>query len=244
MIHTIKHMSWAQFDERRKQTKLAIIPTGAIEEYGPHMPLGTDVIVAEALAERVAQARTCVIAPAIEMGESSSLMCMPGTMALTMDNYKAVIQNEIDLLLGYGFTRLLFINGHGGNTPIITYLAKKAQAEHEGVLCAMADVWPLVEKLGGSVFEHTGAMAHGHAAESNTSIMLHIHPELVDMSKAVKVEPKKRPVPEITSYVKLTDQTPNGVIGDPTNATAEKGKQIMDLCTAKIIEFIDSYFGE
>ena len=242
MRNHIKEMSWAQFDAVRKETKLAILPTGAIEEYGPHMPLGTDTIVAEALADMVGERRKCVIAPPIEMGESSSLMCMPGTLALTLDTYKAVMGNLVELLIGYGFTQLLFVNGHGGNSPIITYLAKKAQAEHPGVKCAMADVWPLVEKLGDQVFENKGAMAHGHAAESNTSIMLYLHPEWVDMSKAVKVEPMKKKVPEITSYVKLTDQTPNGIIGDPTSATAEKGKKIMELCTDKVVEFLDDYF--
>ena len=241
MTNKIREMSWVEFDRRVKGGALVIIPTGAVEVYGPQCPLGTDALTAEAMAEMVAEKVNAVIAPTIDIGESLSLMCFPGTMAVSMDNYEHYMENVMQTLIDRGFKNMLFINGHAGNTPIINYLSKKYQRE-AGIKCAQVDVWQLVEKLGDDVFQYSGRMAHGHAAESNTSIMLYLHPDLVDMSAAQRIDPVADPFADIVKYRDFTSSTPIGVVGDPTVATAEKGEKIMKKCTDRIVEFIKSYF--
>jgi len=241
MSNKIKEMSWVEFDKRRKETSLVIIPTGAIEVYGPQLPLGTDFIVAEELSALVADKVNALISPAVEMGESSSLMEFPGTMAITMNNYESYMENVIQLLIGHGFKNFLFMNGHGGNTCIITYLCKKYQRLY-GIKCAQIDVWQFVEKHGGEIFEFKGNMAHGHAAESNTSMMLYLRPELVKMELAEKIEPMEDEFYDVLKYVEFKEKTPIGVIGDPTVATAEKGRKIVNKCVERIVEFIQYYY--
>ena len=242
MTNKIKEMSWVEFKRRVEENPTVIIPTGAVEVYGPHMPLGTDIIVAEELAKRVALATGALIAPSVEMGESSSLMTFPGTMAVTMDSYKAYMEDVIKLLIHHGLKNFLFMNGHGGNTCIITYLCKKYQRS-AGIKCAQVDVWQFIEKIGAGIFEFSGAMAHGHAAESNTSMMLYLRPELVDMTKAERVAPEAEPYPEITKYIEFNVKTPVGIIGDPTVATVEKGRRAVEEGAEKISAFVRDYFG-
>ena len=241
MTNKIREMSWVEFDKRVKSGALCIVPTGAVEVYGPQCPLGTDTLTAEAMADMVAAKVNAVIAPTIDIGESSGLMSFPGTLTVSMDNYEHYMENVIQVLINRGFKNILFINGHAGNTSIINYLARKYQRE-AGVKCAQVDVWKFVEQLGDDVFEYSGRMAHGHAAESNTSIMLYLHPDLVDMSLAQRVDPVADPFGDIIKYREFNTATPIGVVGDPTVATAEKGEKIMKKCADRIVEFINNFY--
>lgn len=241
MTNKIREMSWVEFKRRVDGGALCIVPTGAVEVYGPQCPLGTDTLTAEALSDMVAAKVNAVIAPTIDIGESSGLMSFPGTLTVSLDNYEHYMENVIQVLINRGFKNILFMNGHAGNTAIINYLSRKYQRE-AGIKCAQIDVWQFVEKHGGDVFEHSGRMAHGHAAESNTSIMLYLHPDLVDMSLAEKIDPVVDPFADIIKYREFTSATPIGVVGDPTVATAEKGEKILKKCTDRIVEFINEYF--
>lgn len=236
----MKYMSWNEFDERRKECDTVIIPSGAVEEYGPHMPLGSDIIVSEAICERVAEKTNAVIAPVIEIGESENLFQFPGTVRLTMPNYRAAMRDVLDSLIQWGFKNYLFINMHNGNTPIISNLAKEYQRKYH-IWCAQVDWWRFIQSAGGDLCEHKGWMAHGHASECATSILLYLHPELVDMSKALLVKPehpKYGKYPDFITYHEVKQISTTGVLGDATNASKEKGKALVERGVDRIVEFM------
>jgi creatinine amidohydrolase len=115
-------MSWTEFDERRKLTDLVIVPTGSIEAYGPHLPLGSDALAALGIAKKAAEKTGALIAPPVEFGEASSLLGFPGTFTLKKETFQTLVDEVVLQLIGYGFKRFLFITGHGGiswirNTP-------------------------------------------------------------------------------------------------------------------------------
>ncbi len=245
MTYRIHEMSWVEFDARRKAADTVIIPTGAVEIYGPHLPMGTDSIVAEAIAARLAEKTGALIAPAITMGDSSMLLDFTGTLTLRRSTYEAAMDDLCSSLIGYGFKNLMFINGHSGNVEMINHLARRYQRD-SGVRCGQIDWWRFAAANGNDIFELKGYMAHGHASECGTSVMLHLRPDLVDMSKAMKVEPASdvyKVFTDVIRYIPFSRRTPNGTIGDATIGTAEKGKALLDKCVARIADYMVHEFG-
>lgn len=245
MTYRIQEMNWPEFDLRRKGTSTVIIPTGAVEIYGPHLPMGSDSIVAEALALRVAQKTKALVAPTIEMGESSMLMDFPGTLTLRKSTYEAAMDDLCAGLIHYGFKNLMFINGHSGNVDTVNYLARRYQKE-SGVRCGQIDWWRFAAANGNDIFELKGYMAHGHASECGTSVLLYLRPDLVDMTKATRIEPATdayQVYTDVIRYLPFSAKTPNGTIGDATIASAEKGKALVDKCVNRIAAYMAHEFS-
>jgi creatinine amidohydrolase len=243
--YKIQEMSWVEFDERRKGTRTVIVPTGAVEVYGPHLPMGADSIVAEALALRVAEMTGALVAPAIQMGESSMLLDFPGTLSLGKPAYEAAMDDLCRALIGYGFQNLMFMNGHSGNVDSINYLARRYQRER-GVRCGQVDWWRFAAANGDGILELKGHMAHGHASECGTSVMLYLRPDLVDMSKATRIEPATdayQVFTDVIRYLPFGSKTPNGTIGDATIASAAKGKALVERCVGRIAAYMVHEFG-
>ena len=215
MTYRMDEMSWSEFDQRRKETDTILIPTGAVEIYGPHLPMGADGIAAMAIAERVASRTGALVAPLLPLGESSALTCFPGTLTLSRETFQTLV-NEVFLQL---------IPGHAGNVDPISYYCRKYQTQF-GIRCGQVDWWRFTNANGSDVFELSGYMAHGHASECGTSVMLYLRPELVHMERAERVEPAGNAYTDYTDvirYVPFDAKTPNAIIGDATLGTAEKG---------------------
>lgn len=121
----IKLMSSSEFAERKKTCDTVIIPVGATEVYGPHMPMGSDIIVAQDVAELVAAKTNAMIGPSLEVGESYSLTKYPGTLYLRPTTWMAVIEDFMASLLRLGFKNFMFINGHAGNVPMSARFAAR-----------------------------------------------------------------------------------------------------------------------
>ena len=106
----LKKMSWTEFDERRKTCDTVIVPGGAIEVYGPHMPLGSDSIVSAAICELVAQKVNAVIGPMIEVGESASLYQFPGTVRIMPETYAAITRDIMNSMIKWGFKNFMSVS--------------------------------------------------------------------------------------------------------------------------------------
>jgi creatinine amidohydrolase len=244
MKSKIQEMSWLEFDGRRKATDTVIIPTGAVEVYGPHLPLGTDSIVAEAIAVLVAQKTGALVAPTIGMGDSSMLLDFPGTFSLRESTYEAAMDDLCSSLIRYGFRNLMFINGHSGNVDPVNHLARRYQKE-SGVHCGQIDWWRFTAANAEGILDLKGHMAHGHASECGTSVMLHLRPDLVDMSKAVRTEPATdayKVFTDVIRYLPFSSKTTTGTIGDATLGSAEKGKALVERCVDRIAEYMNHEF--
>ncbi len=240
----IKEMSTSEFAERKKTCDTVIIPVGATEGYGPHLPLASDTFVACKIAELVAEQTGAMIGPTLEIGESYSLSMYPGTMCLTPQTWTAVFNDIMDSLIKWGFRYFMIINGHAGNVPLIGHVVRRKQNEC-GVKCAQIDWWRFAQKFSNDVCENKGFMAHGHASECGGSVMLYLYPEMVDMSKARRVEPERESYvrdSDLVTYVSFAKTTQCGILGDATVATLEKGEKIVTRAVDRIVEYMKTEF--
>ena len=241
----IKLMSSSEFDEKRKTCDTVIIPVGATEVYGPHLPMGSDIIVAQAVAEKVADRVNAMIGPSLEVGESYSLSKYPGTLYLRPETWKAVVEDYMVSLMKWGFKKFMFINGHAGNVPIIGQLCRPMERDL-GIKVAQVDWWRFTQKFALGVCDTEGWMCHGHASECGTSVMLYLHPDYVDMAKAEKVTPKEgddyEKYGDFVTYTVFNETTESGTLGDATLATREKGEIIVERCVDRIVEYMQEEF--
>lgn len=234
-----RFMNWVDFDEFRKQTDLVLMPFGAVEVYGPHLPMGADGISTEALAERVAAEEQAFVAPLIPVGYSRSLQDFPGTLSVQPTSLVAYARDVAESFIHWGCRRVLFINGHAGNVAYLSQLAQELEAEH-GVRVAQIDWWRFIQPLVEDMVE-AGILPHGHASEFGTSVMLHLAPEHVKMDRACRTEPETRDeFPDFLRPSLYGDKTHTGVLGDGTVGTAEKGKETLDRATTRVLEFLRS----
>lgn len=237
MENRLKYLSLEQFKAKKETTNLIIIPTGAIEANGPHLPLGLDTIVAEKLAELVASEVQAFIGPTLEAGDSSSLDEFPGTIVIRPEQFKLYLEDVCSSLIKWGFKDFLFINGHGRNVPIITQLAHTLQ-QFDGVRCAQIEVWQFIKIQGGTAIE-TADIGHYHGGEAGTSVMLYLAPELVDTSQWVNESLKDPdPFPDIKVYKRFSTLTKSSTIGNATLGTAEKGKLLVEMAVERIEKFL------
>ncbi len=245
--YRMQKMTWLQFDRRRKETDLVIVPAGACEVYGPHLPMGSDSLVAEEVAYRVAQEVDAIVSPPITMGESFGLSEYPGTIVIGTESFKNYAEDVIQSLVHWGFKRFVFLDGHAGNVPILSRLAREHQLQ-DGIRCMQIDWWRFVQPLSVDILDEKGYMAHGHASECGTSIMLYLFPELVVKEEIGSHPPKSRKnytewtdIIKYPSFYNLTDGS--GSVGDSTAATAEKGEQIVRAAVDRITQYIKEEFS-
>jgi creatinine amidohydrolase len=220
-----------------------IIPTGAIEHHGPHLPLVTDALLAEALAtaaveQGVADGLDLWLLPTLTYTKSDEHHWAPGTMWLS---YETLMSTLVDLGRSVAATparKLVFMNGHGGNTALLQVANRELRRRFGLVTFAMPAG---IQTAGTGGDDGADELGQGiHAGHGETSLVLHVRPDLVDLTLAERHVPEHlagleyigingKPV----SFGWLSDDFgPTGVIGDPTRATAEAGKKIFDASVA------------
>src|SRR5512140_3645909 len=111
----LAEMTWQQAQDAFARTDLAIIPTGAVEVYGPHLPLGSDGLVAQDLARKLAERVAAIVTPLVPVGDSRSLLSFPGTLTVSPATFRSYLKDLSAGLVHWGIRRILFINGHAGN---------------------------------------------------------------------------------------------------------------------------------
>ena len=225
------------YERRTFKFDKAILAVGATEYHGDHLPYGTDTIVARRLAEEIAKRiNGLLLLPPIPYGMSLHYAKFPIAITLTSETLTKVLNDVFASLLKHGIRKLLIINGHDGNIAPIEVATREFKVEHpEMKLCVLETWWITAEELlPKGTFEVWDGL--GHAGESETSIMLAMNPELVDMKHAKGV------VPELPSHVQIKwtfeELTPYGATGDPSKATREKGEKMMKALIDHVVSFI------
>lgn len=215
----------------------AILAVGATEYHGDHLPYGTDTIVARRLAEEVAKRiNGLLVLPPIPYGMSLHYAKFPIAITLTSETLTKVLKDVFASLLKHGIKKLLIINGHDGNIAPIEVATREFKVEHPEMNLCVLEAWWITagELLPEETFEVWDGL--GHAGEGETSIMLAMNPELVDMKHAKGV------VPELPSHVQIKwtfeELTPYGATGDPSKATRQKGEKMMKALIDYVVSFI------
>lgn len=215
----------------------AVLAVGATECHGDHLPYGTDTMVAEHLAEAVAErVEGLLVLPPLPFGMSMHYASFPVAVSLSTETLMRVLREVFESLLRHGLRRLLIVNGHDGNAAAIEAATREFRVEHPEMRIAVLEAWwkTAAELLPPGTFEVWGGL--GHAGEGETSMMLAVAPELVEMGRARGV------VPELPLHVEVKwvfeELTPYGVTGDPTRATAEKGRRMRDALVELLVSFL------
>ena len=238
-IREVRYMSRHEVEEAVGSYPVAILPLGATEQHGHHLPLGVDTMLAEGLARLVAEETGALLLPAVPFGYSWVWRDIPGTVSVQQHNVEAIIKDVAHSVSRYGIELLVLINGHEANSSSMKYATRELQDE-----LAMPVIYFFYPGLTEVMAEHCESETwHGmvHACEFETSLMLAMHPEHVQMEKAVPEYPDK-PSLYGKSSVSLGDLSQSGVYGDPTKATKEKGQLMLDAFVKAISDDLGEAF--
>jgi creatinine amidohydrolase len=247
-------LSWSEVAELDRGRTVALLPTAAVEQHGPHLPLDTDTYlctrVVEAAAERAHQGGPVLVAPTLAFGSSVHHMAFAGTLTLAAGTFLAVVEDLCGNLAQHGFQRLLVVNGHGGNSALVREAVQQV-ANRAPVLSAAVDYWDLARDITPHVRESPpGGMAH--ACEFETSLMLHLRPESVRLDLVRREIPAPRFPSErldLTSSATVTagwrtdELSSSGVLGAPDLATPEKGERLFEACVEGLSQLIGELRG-
>jgi creatinine amidohydrolase len=228
------NLTGPQVGERLSDRSIIVQPLGAIEQHGPHLPLITDSLVATAVAQaavdKVGDELDVWLMPTLQYTKSNEHAWSPGTVWLSATTLLAVLDDIGRCVATTPAKRLVFLNGHGGNSSLLSVANRELRLKH-GLMTFLAHPGMPVDQGGTSPASELGMGVHGGTDE--TSMMLHLAASLCDMSKATRRVPDK--LTENT-YVRFggrvsfgwlsNDFHPEGVIGDPTAATAERGAEL------------------
>lgn len=245
----LSEMTWPEVQERLKTTNTVLVPVGSIEQHGLHLPLDTDTFYAFEVAKRAAEAVVndvaCVVAPPICFGYSEHHMDFPGTISLRPETLVNVVFDVCRSLIRHGFRKIVIVNGHGGNTPILNIAARRVKDRLKGFVVVFS-YWSLATEAIRKIREsEPGGIAH--ACEFETSLALALRPELVNRDMVKKEIPKWRTSYEyidlfMESRVSIPWNTKEisetGVIGDATKATKEKGETILNTVVQELARFL------
>ena len=222
-------------EEAFKEYDIVVIPLGArTKEHGPHLPLNNDWIMAEYLTSRIAEQVHVIIVPTLQYGYYPSFTEYPGSVTLVLETSKQMVKDVCVSLSKYGVKKFYVLNT-GISTNHALAPAQK-ELEEEDITMWFTDL-----HAAESGTEHILKQEGGtHADESETSMMLYIKPEIVDMSKAVKdYHPLKgRGLTRDQENKDAGVYSATGIYGDPTLASAEKGKAIVESLVQYIVDDI------
>lgn len=238
-------LTWAEMNDAIAAQKLVILPTGSTEQHGRHLPLDVDVFLAESVCLEVGRraADRVLVLPPISYGLNLHHIDFPGTVHIEPEVFIAFCLNITKSVAYHGFQKMLIVNGHGSNTPLIDLVARKTVLATNSLCAAVNYITLAVEAF--DRVKDTPVLAH--ADEFETSLYLHLAPERVRMDQAGAdndVMGRWLSSDSTANYpVRFNDYwgrwTRLGVHGDATTATAEKGAVIFEAAVSRLIEIVD-----
>lgn len=202
---------------------MAILPVGAIEQHGPHLPLSVDWVEAEALARGVAERLDAFLLAGIPYGNSQAHDGFRGSISLSPETLAAVVQDIARSLLTQGFRHIVVLNSHGGNLVLKLAVRELNLTQDQGKVILVPFSPVAVEGIS-QILE--SAHEEQHAGEMETSVMLHLAPEHV---RDMRIDHVPDVGPVYFDYALMKELCPDGIWGRPSLATAEKGEQVLAL---------------
>ncbi|MDO4682968.1 MAG: creatininase [Lautropia sp.] len=249
----ISELAWPDYGDRVRQGCPVFIPVGSLEQHGPHMSMNPDVLLPTAVSQGVAEEVDGLVAPAITYGYKSQQKSgggnhMMGTTSLDGQTMTSVVKDILKEFVRHGVRKLIFVNGHFENAAFLTEGVDLALRElrWEGiddVRCLILSYWDYIDE---ETIRHIykdefpgWAVEHGGVLE--TSLMLHLHPQLVDMDKVVDHPPASFPPYE--QFPVDPSLTPaSGCLSSARKARAEFGELILSVCVEGITRSIREVF--
>ena len=236
-------LTWDEMNDAIAMQKVVILPTGSTEQHGKHLPLDTDVFLSESVCLEVGRRAPdrVLVLPPIAYGLNLHHIDFPGTIHIEPEVFIAFCLNITKSVAYHGFQKILLVNGHGSNYPLVDLVARKTVLATES-LCFAANYFTFLLDAFNEIKESD---VIAHADEFETSLYLHLAGDRVKMDQAAPGDDRmgKHVSSDSTTSVRFNDfwgrWTTLGVHGDPTKATAKKGKIIFEAAVDGLIELVD-----
>ena len=257
----LQEMGWVDIEEYLQSNDMVIIPLGSTEQHGRHLPLGTDCYEAVGISKHISSETGVIVAPVLWAGYSVYHSGFPGTLSLKPETMEQVLFECAELLISYGFRRIMFFNYHGGNNIVQQSIIHRINHTTEAMAVAIGH-GSAIQKL------EPGEYLDWHAGKGETSLMLYLEPELVRMDRAEKpkmhftLEQQKlldasKKHPELADLPSLLMGVPvetkkggashelssNGVwsFNHPNEGSAELGEKRVRAMTDNAVRFIEAW---
>jgi creatinine amidohydrolase len=249
----LEDMTWPEARVAAQRGRVVLLPVGAIEQHGPHLPVDVDNRIVTWLCDEAARRRADLLlsAPPIHYGFNVHNMGFPGTVSVEVRHFLGYVGDVVESFVKQGHDRVVLVNGHGSNSMLCALIAREVVNRNEDALVAAIDHWALAREIAPEIRESPRGGA-AHACEYETSWYLHLNPEAVDMSAAVSdvLAPRSRfvwvdtlagdgPVALIDDWTRVSNGS--GVEGDPLTANAEKGRAFAEEELRNLIAFSEDF---
>lgn len=256
----LAHMTWPEAREALRQGRPVVVPIGSTEQHGPHLPVGTDFLVADTLGRMLADRADCIVTPTIAVGYADYHRDFAGTLSVSQATLEAYVSESVQHLVNHGATHILFVNTHGGNSAALSQVCYRLR--RQGVVAATVLWWDVLGRL----TPESSPAGHGDWIE--TSMMLacdagSVHMELAKYPRVnrLNVEGFSIQTPGtvlyqgVPVYFRLTtaDYSPSGDMpepgltphGDasipPTRASVELGQQLLETVVTFLAGLLEDF---
>ncbi len=265
----LQDMRWPEVEEYLRTNECILLPIGSTEQHGRHLPLKTDTSEAAGVAQAVAERTGVISTPPLPFGWTPHHMAFPGTITLRPETLATVVEDVCQSLIFHGFKKIFILNGHRiFNLPPIEIVATRLRNKTGAFICTV-DL-ALVSLMEVKSHSESPAGSIGHAGEVETSAMLYYEPDLVDMSQAevavgsheegfayslLMLDPELqgnrvsikstwrefRQGVSIRTGDMVAKKKPSGVEGDPSLASAEKGKKFQEAIVENTVKIVEKF---
>ncbi len=241
-----ENLTYKQFEDAVVATdRVCVVPFGILEKHGDHLPLGTDMMIASAVAEKAAAIEPVVLFPDYLLGQNSGVKHWPGSVAFSGETQLRMLKEICQEIRRNGFNKIIILNGHGGNNELLSFFLRTTLDEKKDYM--VYGYWILnvnaeqQQRLNGQC---EAPDRDGHAGHTETAAIMHLLPNLVHMDRVTpgEWEPKGRGrwlrEHGLSSGIHWYSEFPNQISGDPLRATAEYGKSVIDILVDNFVKAI------
>ncbi|WP_049926523.1 creatininase family protein [Halopiger goleimassiliensis] len=225
--------------EALEAAEVAVLPVGSTEQHGPALPLGMDHLAAEAFARTATDREDAVVLPTLPVGVSVHHRQFDGTLYVSDETFERYVTETIESVAEHGLRKAVVVNGHGGNSPALNRAARRLRDERTA-FAPPWNWWDGVEDLAADLFDEDG----GHADAAETSLLWHLHEDLVDPDALETAEDGAsdswgESVAGAAVAFDTIDFSDSGAVGRPTQADPEKGERLFEAGRDRLDALLD-----
>ncbi|WP_396612937.1 creatininase family protein [Haloferax sp. S1W] len=238
----IADQTWPELGEYVAESSLALVPLGSTEQHGPHLPLATDHLIAEALAREAADRTGFLCTPTVNVGVSPHHRQFHGTMWVDAPQFRDYVESMTRNLAYHGIDRVVYVNAHGGNIQHLREVGRRLR--DDGTMYAIEWMWDeSIPDLVRELFDHPGP----HGGPKETAMIMHIARDLVREDRLEDARDGGRRTfagrdyreHGARTFYDAIENSDNGVFGDQTAATPEAGAKLFEAASEQLVHLVE-----